>query len=398
MSIKEIKGKKGISFKIVAYDGYYINKEGHYVQKRKTKTFHPPMDMPIRQARKIAKQIDLDFNEQFSKNQASGINMTLLEVWEWYKVYFAPNYLRPSTINTMTNIVENKIIPELGHIKIGNFTSNRITVFLNDIVIVKDKNGKPLKPLQYHKDSYIRLIYSKLHSLFDIAVKQGWIKDNPCDNAIMPKRNKTIKKPPLEIEQIKDLLNKTEEFDTYNAIIRFQLYTGMRIGETLALTWDDIDFKKKTININKTINFVNGQFQVGPPKTENSYRILGMNKTVYNILLLIKEQQETLKKELADVWQDLNLVFSQNTGGYIHRININKRLNRLKKNTDYQYITIHSLRHANATLLLMNGVDLKIVSAHLGHNDIQTTANIYVDVLKSQQQVIAQLIEFNLTE
>jgi len=80
------------------------------------------------------------------------------------------------------------------------------------------------------------------------------------------------------------------------------------------------------------------------------------------------------------------------------QININKRLNKIKKNTNYQHITIHSLRHANATLLLMNGVDLKIVSAHLGHNDIQTTANIYIDVLKSQQQVIAQLIKFNLNK
>lgn len=398
MSIKEIKGKKGISFKIIAYDGYYINKKGQYVQKRKTKTYHPPTGMPIRQARKIAKQIDLDFNEQFLKNQVSGIDKTLLELWEWYKKYFAPNYLRPSTIFTMTNVVENKILPELGHIKLGNFTPNRVTIFLNEIAIVKDKNGKQLKPLQYYKDSYIQLIYSKLHSLFDVAVKQGWIKENPCDNAIKPKRNKTVKKTPLETDQIKDLLSKTTQFDTYNAIIRFQLYTGMRIGETLALTWDDIDFEKKTININKTVNFVNGQFKVGPPKTENSYRILGMNNTVYNILTLIKQQQEIQKKELQNVWQNLNLVFTQNTGGYIHRININKRLNKIKKNTDYQQIIIHSLRHANATLLLMNGVDLKIVSAHLGHNDIQTTANIYIDVLKSQHQVTAQLIEFNLNK
>ena len=68
----------------------------------------------------------------------------------------------------------------------------------------------------------------------------------------------------------------------------------------------------------------------------------------------------------------------------------------IKKVTDYEYITVHFLRHANATLLLNSGVDLKIVSAHLGHNDISTTADIYADVLKSQQQKVAQIIEFNL--
>ena len=396
MSIQERKTKTGISFRITAYDGYKIDKNGNYRQVRKTKTFKPPKDMPLRQARKIAQQMELDFTDQYKKNQASGVSMKLSEVWDWFSKYYAPNYLRESTQETMRNIVEAKILPEIGHIKLGDFSPNRITAFLYDVAIYKDKDGKPIKPTKYYKDSYTQLIFSKLHTLFDIAVKQGWIKDNPCTNAIKPKRNKTQKLPPFEIDQIKDLLKRSENFDTYNAVIHFQLYTGMRIGETLALTWDDIDFEKRTININKTINYVKGEFKIGPPKTDNSYRILGMNNTVYSPLQQIKEEQDKMKKALKDVWQDLNLVFTQDTGGYIQKANINNRLSSLKKGTNYEYITVHSLRHANATLLLMNGVDLKIVSAHLGHNDIQTTANVYIDVLKSQQQVVAQLIEFNL--
>lgn len=396
MSIQERKTKTGISFRITAYDGYKIDKNGNYRQVRKTKTFKPPKDMPLRQTRKIAQQMELDFTDQYKKNQASGVSMKLSEVWDWFSKYYAPNYLRESTQETMRNIVEAKILPEIGHIKLGDFSPNRITAFLYDVAIYKDKDGKPIKPTKYYKDSYTQLIFSKLHTLFDIAVKQGWIKDNPCTNAIKPKRNKTQKLPPFEIDQIKDLLKRSENFDTYNAVIHFQLYTGMRIGETLALTWDDIDFEKRTININKTINYVKGEFKIGPPKTDNSYRILGMNNTVYSLLQQIKEEQDKMKKALKDVWQDLNLVFTQDTGGYIQKANINNRLSSLKKGTNYEYITVHSLRHANATLLLMNGVDLKIVSAHLGHNDIQTTANVYIDVLKSQQQVVAQLIEFNL--
>lgn len=257
--------------------------------------------------------------------------MKLTEVWEWFSKYYAPNYLRESTQETMRNIVETKILPEIGHIKLGDFSSNRITAFLYDVAIYKDKDGKPIKPTQYYKDSYTQLIFSKLHTLFDVAVKQGWIKDNPCTNAIKPKRNKTQKLPPFEIDQIKDLLKRSENFDTYNAVIHFQLYTGMRIGETLALTWDDIDFDKRTININKTINYVRGEFKVGPPKTENSYRILGMNNTVYHLLQQVKEEQDKMKIALKDVWQDLNLVFTQDTGGYIQKANINNRLSSLKK-------------------------------------------------------------------
>lgn len=397
MAIQEIKGKNGISFKITAFDGYTINKNGEYVQKRKTKTYHPPKDMPIRQARRIAKQMDLDFNEQFSKEQIDGINMTLTELWNWYVKYYAPNNIRESTLKVTSLIINKYILPELGHIKLGNFTTNRITMFLNDCCIVKDPNtNKPIKPIQYHKDSYVIQIYAKLRALFQVAIQQGWIKENPCDNAIRPKRNKSIKKPALETDQIKDILNKVDNFDMYNAVIKFQIYTGMRIGETLALTWDDIDFKNKTINVNKTVSYINKEFKVGPPKTDNSYRQLGLNNTIYDLLIEIKNYQSVRKKELENVWVEHNLIFTSDTGNYIHRNSIGKRLAKVAKNTDYEYITIHSLRHANATLLLLSGVDLKIVSSHLGHYDIQTTADIYVDVLKSQKQKVAQLIEFNL--
>lgn len=400
MSITEKTNKDGtVTFHMTAYDGYKIDSKGHYVQARKYRSFRQPQDMGIRKARKIAKELDLEFQRQFERDQNTGVEMRLEEVWNWYKNYYAPNKLRDTTFYNIKNMVEIKILPELGHLKIGQITTNRITMFLNDVSIKKDKEtGKPLKPKQYYKDSYVQAIYSSLFRIFNVAISNGWIKDNPCNNAIKPRKNRTAKKKPLEIEQIKDILNKTNEYTTYNAIIQFQIYTGMRIGETLALTWDDIDFKKREININKTVNFIKTDFIVGPPKTENSYRTLGMNNAIYHLLKLTKKEQNVRKRELKNLYEDHNLVFSQVTGNYIYRTEINNRLNTIKKGTDYEYITVHFLRHANATLLLNNGVDLKIVSAHLGHNDIKTTANIYADVLKSQQQKVAQIIEFNLVD
>ena len=400
MSITEKMNKDGtITFHMTAYDGYKIDSKGHYVQARKYRSFRQPQDMGIREARKIAKELDLEFQRQFERDQNTGVEMRLEEVWNWYKNYYAPNKLRDTTFYNIKNMVEIKILPELGHLKIGQITTNRITMFLNDVSIKKDKEtGKPLKPKQYYKDSYVQAIYSSLFRIFNVAISNGWIKDNPCNNAIKPRKNRTAKKKPLEIEQVKDILNKTNEYTTYNAIIQFQIYTGMRIGETLALTWDDIDFKKREIYINKTVNFIKTDFIVGPPKTENSYRTLGMNNAIYHLLKLTKKEQNVRKRELKNQYEDHNLVFSQVTGNYIYRTEINNRLNTIKKGTDYEYITVHFLRHANATLLLNNGVDLKIVSAHLGHNDIKTTANIYADVLKSQQQKVAQIIEFNLVD
>lgn len=184
-------------------------------------------------------------------------------------------------------------------------------------------------------------------------------------------------------------MHKTEEFDVYNAIIQYQIYTGMRIGETLALTWDNFNFNKRTITINKTVNFPRGSAIVGPSKTENSYRTLGMSDSIYNLLKMVKEEQNERKIYLKNVYQDKNLVFTHPFGDFIHRNSVGTHLNKIKKGTDYEYITVHFLRHVNVTLLLMNNVDIKVVSAHLGHNGLSTTADIYVDALNSMNQKVA---------
>lgn len=105
----------------------------------------------------------------------------------------------------------------------------------------------------------------------------------------------------------------------------------MRIGETLALNWNDIDFKNKEININKTINFVGKGPIIGPPKTNDSYRILGMSNTVFNILKMVQQEQNERKQFLKEQYINPNIVFSTPLGDYIHRNNINKRLNAVKK-------------------------------------------------------------------
>lgn len=400
MSIREKKNKDGtISFYITVFEGYKIDRRGQYVQNRKYKSFKQPKGMGIRKARQIAKEMELEFQNQFQMKQSTGIDKKLSEVWSWYKKYYAPNKLRESTIYSLDSLVQNKILPELGNYRIGDISTSRITIFLNDVAIVRDrKTGKPLRPKQYYKDSYVQTVFSALNRLFEFSISQGWIKENPCNHAIKPSINKSIKKRPLEINQIKDIIKKTNDFSVHNAVIQFQIYTGMRIGETLALTWDDIDFKNKEININKTINFVGKDPIIGPPKTNNSYRILGMSNTVFNILKMVQQEQNERKQFLKEQYINPDIVFSTPLGDYIHRNNINNRLNAIKEETDYEYITVHFLRHANATLLLMNDVDIKVVSAHLGHNDIQTTANIYADVLKSKEHQIAQLIEFNLED
>ena len=95
MSITERKNKDGtISFKIEASNGYKINHNGNYVQVRKYKTFKQPKNMGLREARKIAKELEIEFQRQFERDQNTGVEMRLEEVWKSYEKFYAPNMLR----------------------------------------------------------------------------------------------------------------------------------------------------------------------------------------------------------------------------------------------------------------------------------------------------------------
>ena len=109
MSITERKNKDGtISFKIEASNGYKINHNGNYVQVRKYKTFKQPKNMGLREARKIAKEFEIEFQRQFERDQNTGVEMRLEEVWKSYEKFYAPNMLRDKTFYYLKNIAEIK--------------------------------------------------------------------------------------------------------------------------------------------------------------------------------------------------------------------------------------------------------------------------------------------------
>ena len=91
------------------------------------------------------------------------------------------------------------------------------------------------------------------------------------------------------------------------------------------------------------------------------------------------------------------MVFTSDTGNYKDRSTLNNTFKKFLKGSEFEFMTLHCLRHCNATLLLNQGVDLKIVSDHLGHSDVGTTANIYADVLESSRRRTAELVENLLT-
>ena len=120
-----------------------------------------------------------------------------------------------------------------------------------------------------------------------------------------------------------------------------------------------------------------------------------MSESLASIFMEQKTYIDKLHKILGK-FAHPEMVFTSALGNYRDRNSVYHSLKRFTKGTEFENLTLHQLRHCNATLLLNNGVDLKVVSEHLGHCDIGVTANIYADVLKSTKAKVAKLVTLKL--
>lgn len=172
----------------------------------------------------------------------------------------------------------------------------------------------------------------------------------------------------------------------------------MRSGECLGLQWKDIDFDNMTVHIQHNLADVGGRHWLDSPKTANSVRFIGMSELLKNILLEHKSEQEKKKQRVGRRYKYPDMIFTSELGNYVDRSSLNTQFKKFIANTDFSNISLHSLRHCNATLLINSGIDLKIVLELLGHSDVGTTANIYADVLASSKARVAELVSLKLKE
>jgi integrase len=184
---------------------------------------------------------------------------------------------------------------------------------------------------------------------------------------------------------------KIVEFTRNNGQLYWIYYllisTGMRFGEAVALTWDDVDLKKKTIRIHKTSVEMHGSPIIQEhTKTSSGTRTISISDNVVTFLKEVKNSQE---KEL----NYRNLVMCNTRYGIITSANTRKRWQKVCATLDIEYQGVHSLRHTWATRALEKGIDVKVVSHMLGHKNVITTMNIYQDVLPAEKEKAAKQLD-----
>lgn len=315
-----------------------------------------------------------------------GKSLKFSEFTEIWKRDYGSKELAPSTYKRYCRMLETRLLPYFGHFYVNKIKPTDIMQFYDllskdtQLVRKKDNDGnKTLKPLsgktilEHH-----RLLRAMLHK----AVYWQVIVSNPAER-VQPPKAKKPKRKYYDDDQCKILLENLEQLDEeqikYKTAIILTVFTGVRLGELMGLEWNDIDFRNGIVSINRSSQYLadTGVF-TKVPKTESSIREVAIPDFVISLLEEYKLWYEEQKSLYGELWIDSNRLFVQADGKPMHPSTISKWFVKFIEQIGLPVINFHGLRHTNATLLIAQNIDVAVVAARLGHAQITTTFNFYV--------------------
>lgn len=284
---------------------------------------------------------------------------------EMYEIWFN-NYkgqVKESTANKNYQWFKNHIKPIFGNQYMDKIQSKSIQKFA-------DKKAKEI--VKY------RDVINLLSSLFEYAMRLGYVNENPVKKIIIPKKTS---RPRRDIEHNvytrKELNAFLDAAKKYNirayAYFKILSSTGLRKSEALALTWKDIDFDNNVLHVNRTLAVgLNNHTIIQPPKSKMSKRTLPISTNLRDTLIEYKQSQKILSNKLFHTSKGTYYPISK-PGTWLAAI--------YKNNPDLRKITIHGFRHTFATLLISEtDIKPKTVQMLLGHEDIKMTLDIYTHI------------------
>ena len=309
----------------------------------------------------------VEWAERFIAQQSHNLNMDFESFWQLYREDMSGR-LRENTFRTKDYIVELKILPYFGKKKIADITAADIRRWQNSLI------------RQGYAPTYLKTIHNQLSAIFNYAVRYYDLPKNPCIQAgSMGRRNAqemqfwTQEEFETFIEAVKD-----KPISYYAFMIMY--WTGIRVGELLALTISDFDAEEKTLSITKSYQRINGKDVITEPKTSKSNRVI----TLPNFLA--SEIEEYISKLYGMMPNDRMFVI---TKSYLE-----KEMIRGVRTSGVKKIRLHDLRHSHASLLISKlGAQPNLVADRLGHEKIQTTLSVYSHLYPNQARNLADKLD-----
>ncbi len=234
---------------------------------------------------------------------------------------------------------------------------------------------------------------SIVKNTLDYALRLGMIESNPMLYVIKPRKKIDVSDKHDNFynkDELKKFLDVAKNTDLKKyTLFRLLAFSGMRIGECLALTWHDLNYKNNTIAINKTLARTKNGIKIQTPKTKSSNRVISLDTETMQVLKMWQlEQRKQLLKLGINSMNKQQLIFSNTKNKFIIIPTVRLAIKQIAKKAGIYPITTHGFRHTHATLLFASGMDIKQVQARLGHSNVQTTLNIYTHAMKDKQDKI----------
>lgn len=324
----------------------------------------------------------------FQKQQGIYVTPTKVLVKDWL-IEWLHNYahitVRPSTYISYEGYIYNHIIPIIGDLPIQKLTPPIVQNFYNDRFLngrIDGKGGLSSKTL--------RNMHNMFHQAMEQAKINGLIMQNPTDNAIIPKSQKKEMRV-LSVQEQLRLLNVVH-LHRLGFAIKFDLATGLRIGELCALKWTDLNYQKKTVKISRTLQRIktnqlereelDGSENMtmvveGDVKTSSGFREIPIPDKIWMELLQHQQRQQQEYMSLGVPILPDGYIFAMPFGTCVEPSTMRDALNYLLAVAEIEHANFHSLRHTFATRAIEAGMPVKTLSDILGHSQVQITMDLY---------------------
>ena len=307
----------------------------------------------------------------FFITQKADFDMKFEDFWKMYCADMETR-LREHTMRTKKYIVELKILPYFGNKRVNDITAADIRQWQNELI----KMG--------YSPTYLKTINNQLSAIFNYAVRYYDLKSNPCAKAGSMGKSKAEEMDFWTGEEfrkfIDSVMNKRLSYMAFMTLY----WTGMRLGELLALNPKDVDLKKRTISITKSYQRLGKKDVITPPKTPKSKRVI----TIPEFLAAdIKDYMDSL----YDLQEDDRLF-------PITKYYLEHEMQRGIKESGVKRIRVHDLRHSHASMLIELGFSPLEIANRLGHEKVETTLNTYAHLYPNKQTKLAERLDSEYRE
>ena len=343
-----------------------------------------------------------------NKSYREPCKMTLGEWLDiWTDTYLTD--VKPRTLKIYQTDIQLHIKPRLAAVKLDELDTHTVQRFFNTLlksgkrIPKRDKDGKIVKkdgktvfegaPLSAKT---VKNVHGVLHSALRQAVVNRYIPINPADGDFckLPKIQKQEIKP-LDEVQIADFL-KAIQGNRFEDLFLVTLFTGLRQGEVLGLTWDCIDFDSGTLIVNKQMQLHQEQgikaYQLVPTKNSKSRSITAAPFVMAHLKRRkIAQTQDRLKA--GPLWENSNLVFTDEFGHHLTKSTLYRAFKKAAADIGRPDARFHDLRHSYAVAAIRSGDDIKTVQGNLGHATAAFTLDVYGHVTDQMKQESASRME-----